>query len=341
MDERDGVVIDWADLRRLDTREMAWEDFDGLAGTRIKVLSADERGNPMVFLQWIPPGGFPSVELPHRHYHSTVREFAYVLDGDLPHWEYASADGPGEMVVYKQGFFMNRLPGSIHGLEPGPTSQVGCTVLFWRDGVGTMVDEPEFASEGDRRGPLLPPRPRPPRSVTGPWPDGGVVLDRPDVTLLDHAARCRGRTSPACEGARVKILLARRAGQRRDRLALKSGCRRGRSRASSCRTATTHTVRSASSASWSPGSCRTGEYRNAEQQQGETWSSCARASSWSAGPGACTGSRLEDLKASATGCVLLQWRDGVRELPQRAGGRGGDDRRPLWRVSASCGRSSR
>ncbi len=90
----------------------------------------------MVFIHWLPAGGFPSVEPPHRHYHRSVREFAYVLSGELPHWEYANGRGAaGEMVLFREGFFMDRRPGSIHGLEPGPVSSIGCTLLMWRDGL--------------------------------------------------------------------------------------------------------------------------------------------------------------------------------------------------------------
>src|SRR5262249_23239009 len=54
--KRSGVVIDRPDLTILDTRQMEWEEFSGLEGARIKVLSRDDDGEPSVFLVWLPPG---------------------------------------------------------------------------------------------------------------------------------------------------------------------------------------------------------------------------------------------------------------------------------------------
>jgi len=299
VDELNGVVIDWHDLRRLDTRAMPWQDFAGLAGTKIKVLSRDERGNPMVFLQWIPPGGFPSVELPHRHYHGTVREFAFVLDGELPHWEYADADSPGEMVVFKQGYFMDRRPGSIHGLEPGPTSPTGCTILMWRDGVGTMVDEPEFAAET-----VDVPYPA---GGAAPWSvlrpaGGGVVLDRPDVTLLD-TREMPWEGFAGLEGSRVKMLSRDAAGNGVTWLIwlpadIPSVGRPHR-----------HYHRTIHEFSYMvAGELPHWEYRDAAQQRGDLVV-VREGFFMERQPGSVHG--LEEGPSAAVGCVLLQWRDGV------------------------------
>jgi hypothetical protein len=87
-------------------------------------------------------------DLPHRHYHRTVREYGFTISGELPHWEYENAEQEdGELVVFREGYYMDRAPGSLHGLEPGPTSAVGCVVLMWRTGRGTWVDEPTFDEE--------------------------------------------------------------------------------------------------------------------------------------------------------------------------------------------------
>lgn len=182
----DGVVIDWPDLHRFDTRAMRWEEFPAIAGTKVKVLTRDDAGHPSTFIQWLPPGELEGVALPHRHFHRTVTEYAYVLSGDLPHWEYGSAEEEhGQLVVFREGYFMERRPGSIHGLEPGPVSETGVTILFWRDGTGTMVDEPDFAQETEElsfsagwQPPATPPEPLAPQA-------GGVVLERPDVRILD------------------------------------------------------------------------------------------------------------------------------------------------------------
>jgi hypothetical protein len=295
----DGIVIDWPDLRRLDTREMPWADFPGLAGTKIKVLSRDEQGTPMVFLQWIPPGGFPSVALPHRHYHRSVREFAYVLDGELPHWEYESPDDAGEMVLFREGLFMDRRPGSIHGLEPGPVSAVGCTLLMWRDGTGTMVDEPDFAEQTvdvpyPAGGAL-------PWSVRAGGP-GGVVLDRPDVTLLD-TREMQWEDFPGLEGARVKMLSRDDAGNGVTWLIWLPGelPSVGRPHRHYHRTIREFSFMLA-------GELPHWEYRDAEQQQGDL---VVVREGWfmERQPGSVHG--LEVGPSSETGCVLLQWRTGV------------------------------
>ncbi len=294
-----GVVIDWADLRRLDTRAMRWDDFPGLSGTKIKVLSRDEHGNPMVFLQWMPPGAGLEVELPHRHYHRSVREFAYVLSGELPHWEYASADAPGQLVVFKEGMFMDRRPGSIHGLEASPTSAIGCTLLFWRDGVGTMIDEPEFGAE----------------TVTVPYPGGaalpsapitsgadGVVLERSDVTLLD-TREMPWEDFAGLAGAQVKMLSRDDAGNGMVWLIWLPG------EIPSVNRPHRHYHRTIREFSYLVnGELPHWEYRNAEQQQGDLVV-VREGFFMEREPGSIHG--LEEGPSSAIGCVLLQWRDGV------------------------------
>ena len=201
MKNADGVVIDWSDLTRLDTRSMAWEKFPGLDGTAIKVLSRDDDGNPMVFLHFMPPGELPGVELPHRHFHRTVTENAFVLAGELPHWEYATAQDSGELVLLREGFFMDRRPGSIHGLEPGLSSSIGCVILMWRDGTGTMVDEPDFAEETAD----VPYAARPAPAGRFRPELAAVVRDRQDVTLLD-TRELAWEPFPGLAGAKVKVL---------------------------------------------------------------------------------------------------------------------------------------
>ena len=46
-----------------------------------------------------------------------------------------------------KGFYMHRRPGSLHGLEPGPESDTGCLILFWRDAIGNWLDDPNAAEE--------------------------------------------------------------------------------------------------------------------------------------------------------------------------------------------------
>jgi hypothetical protein len=144
----DGTVLQRDDLRIVDTREMFWDAYDGLSGTKIKVLSRDAEDLPSTSLIWLPPGDLPSVELPHRHYHKTAHEFLYVLEGELVIWEYAdAAQQEGDLIVGRPGYFMNRRPGSVHGLEAGVSTPTGAVVIEWRTAPGTYVEEPLAAGE--------------------------------------------------------------------------------------------------------------------------------------------------------------------------------------------------
>jgi hypothetical protein len=144
----------------------------------------DAAGEPRVLLFYLPPH-FEVPHLPHRQYHRTVEEFGYVFAGELPHWEYREAGQQhGTFVRHRPGLFTHRLPGSIHGLEPGATSRVGCTRLIIRTGTGNWIGEPDFEDETV----TVPYEPRwRPRGepVEGPPGDGGVVVDWPDLRILD------------------------------------------------------------------------------------------------------------------------------------------------------------
>jgi hypothetical protein len=140
-----GVVID--------TREMEWErmgqwdEFAGLRGGAQKVLLRDEQGLPLIDLSYLP-AGFLVPELPYRHYHSTVHEFMFGIWGELPHWEYESADAPGTLYTRRSGHFMHRLPGSIHGMEANqPSTKVGACGLEWRTGTGVLMNDPGWDEE--------------------------------------------------------------------------------------------------------------------------------------------------------------------------------------------------
>jgi hypothetical protein len=145
-----GVVMSRPDYILLDTREMEWEDFQGIDGCKVKVLTRDEQGEPMICLIWFPaaPHGWTGDDLPHRHYHKSVIEWAFCLSGGLPGWEYENAEQKkGDPVEMREGYFMYRLPGSIHGQEPGPHSATGALMLIGRNGTGNNMNEPNFQAE--------------------------------------------------------------------------------------------------------------------------------------------------------------------------------------------------
>jgi quercetin dioxygenase-like cupin family protein len=299
-------VIERADLLLLDTREMPWEDFDGLAGAKVKVLSRDERGNAMVMLVWLPPGELPGVALPHRHYHRTITESTFLLSGELPHWEYESAEQDhGEMVRFREGYFMERRPGSIHGLEPGTTSATGCVVLMWRDGVGNWLSEPEAGVETVDvpydRGASAPESGGGDRSGTEPGDGPGTVVRRRDVTILDTRAM-PWLPFEGLRGAQVKVLARDERGDHRVILVfmppgLRAGARRHRHYHRTVREFAL--VVSGELPHW--------EYEDASQTDGELVI-FRQGYFMDRRPGSIHGN--ECTVTSPTGCVILMWREG-------------------------------
>src|SRR5579884_3178759 len=117
---RSGELYNRNRTRLLDTREMAWTDDPQLG--KVKILARFESGEPSVFLLWLAPGGRLE-SLPHRHYHRTVGEYHFVLEGEQPTWIYDNAEqgeGEGHRFLLRPGCFLGRDPGpeGIHGREP-------------------------------------------------------------------------------------------------------------------------------------------------------------------------------------------------------------------------------
>jgi mannose-6-phosphate isomerase-like protein (cupin superfamily) len=136
--------------RLIDTRAMPWEDHPEIG--RIKVLARFETGEPSVFLLWLPPGAAAGDGRPHRHYHRTVAEHHFVLEGEQPTWVYDDAgqgEGEGHPFLLRPGHYLGREPGpeGLHGREPAATSPTGCVMLVWRSGVGNFVREASAAGE--------------------------------------------------------------------------------------------------------------------------------------------------------------------------------------------------
>jgi len=174
-------------LTALDTRELPWEP-NGFERAFRKVLTVDGSGAPAAFISYLPGHFSSGHDLPTRHLHHRVHEFSFSLGGEYPIWQYRdAAQQHGALTILRPGYFFSRLPGSLHGREPGPISHVGFTSLTWRDGTGNWMFEPEFASE----------------SAFVDYADGwhansaaadlaadadGVVLRWPDLTVLDTRA---------------------------------------------------------------------------------------------------------------------------------------------------------
>jgi hypothetical protein len=174
--EESGVVYDNGTVRWIDTRAMDWMPSSA-RGRLQKVLARNAVGEPTVYLEFIPPGPLE----PFRQYHKTVRQFAYVLGGDLPFVEYPSPDADhGELVVAKQGWFLERRPRSVYGVESGMSAVAGSTILHVRDGSGTWEEDSSFSSETVQ----LAPAEVPGETFRAAAGADGVVLDRAGARWL-------------------------------------------------------------------------------------------------------------------------------------------------------------
>ncbi|NKB43892.1 MAG: hypothetical protein GKS03_06390 [Alphaproteobacteria bacterium] len=130
--------------------EVDWVDDPDIPGFKQKILSRDDETGAVTRLWFVPPNWGEDVfdGKPDRHYHKTVVERGFQLYGDFPHWEFNSVeDFDGDLYVFKRGLFMDRPPGSLHGLRPEPRSQAGAVILYWNTGRGASIKEEAFAEE--------------------------------------------------------------------------------------------------------------------------------------------------------------------------------------------------
>lgn len=200
----DGGVA-WAD-----TRDMPWEPFGGFDLGRLKRLHLDADGAPLVMIVWLPPGDL-GIELPHRHQHRTTFECAYQLGGDLPHAEWERPTDDHEIVVFREGFFMNRAPGSLHGNE-WIFSDAGTHILMWRSGTGNWLDEPNATEETllvDVDEPFI--RRSWGDALTARWGDG-IVLDRAGARIIS-TREMAWTALPEPRGAKMRVLAHDQAGE--------------------------------------------------------------------------------------------------------------------------------
>src|SRR5262249_13102226 len=103
----DGVVLENEWVTLVDTRAMRWEPVHGMPGAMIKTMVRGPAGEPLVYITWAPPrlGGGES----ERHFHRTVREYHFVLEGEVPIWEYDSPEQQhGDFVLFREGYYMDR-----------------------------------------------------------------------------------------------------------------------------------------------------------------------------------------------------------------------------------------
>jgi len=121
----------WKPLRVINTDKMPWE------ATSLwfkKVLFLDNKTGSHFLLLYVPTGW----EGGANHYHFW-HEWAYILSGDLTNSDYASPDQKkGSLLQFREGYYLDRPPYSLHGAEPGrlPT-QIGSTLIIMEEGPGS------------------------------------------------------------------------------------------------------------------------------------------------------------------------------------------------------------
>jgi hypothetical protein len=144
-----GVIVERDDLLVLDTRATEWIDppegemFHG-TGAKFRALTRHPDGWARIYQVFLPPGirGVGHGGAPDRHYHRTVQEWVYVIFGELSLIEFDGAeDLVGQPVTLKAGYFLERKPGSVFGLDPDRPSPTGAMLLEWRTGPGSSTSE--------------------------------------------------------------------------------------------------------------------------------------------------------------------------------------------------------
>lgn len=131
------VVLETPGVRILDTRALDWEPHPAVQGARRKVLSRDADGRPVVMLTWFPPGMRHVPRVADPHWKDDVAEYGYVLSGELPMREYAGADDTeGIPVMLQAGHYIDRRPGSVHGVDRSVEQDVGFLWLQWYEWTG-------------------------------------------------------------------------------------------------------------------------------------------------------------------------------------------------------------
>jgi hypothetical protein len=140
-----GIRLTTDFVRVVDSREMTWEDHPLLPGARLKALSRRADGDPTVAIVGIPAGPYPAAMLPWRGTND-FRELLYVLEGELHLRQY---DGPdddeGIPVVLREGFWVDRRPGSVFGFDAGECTPSGVTYLTFR-----LRDDATLVKERDK-----------------------------------------------------------------------------------------------------------------------------------------------------------------------------------------------
>jgi hypothetical protein len=130
----------------IDTDRMKLEPLPNHPGASRKVLLRDDSGG-FVQISYGPPGFTEKLRDlilsgPHRHYHRTVTERHYVLDGDYPVWHWSSPGGAGTLSRVVRHDYLENRPMTLHGITSDATPEQGWKILQWANGPGTEIYEP-------------------------------------------------------------------------------------------------------------------------------------------------------------------------------------------------------
>lgn len=115
----------------LDSRALPWQPHPLLPGVRYKALSR-RGGEPTIHILGLPAGPAPAGLAGWRGSHR-YRELTYVLEGELRLRVFAGPhDADGEELVLREGYWIDRRPGSVYGFGDGELTPSGCVLLTVR-----------------------------------------------------------------------------------------------------------------------------------------------------------------------------------------------------------------
>ncbi len=124
-----------------DIQSMPWEKGPALrlsGDWRLKVLDHD--AGRRVALAYLPPD---RVSKESRHTHK-FRQWFYFLGGDTPVFDYQSPDQKkARLAILRQGYFLDRPPGSVHGEEGNPRTQAGFLFLMYLGTSAPVINIPD------------------------------------------------------------------------------------------------------------------------------------------------------------------------------------------------------
>jgi hypothetical protein len=214
---RAGGRVETPGLTVTDTRSLDWQAADWFLPSAIRnPLSLDEDGDAIISMGWL--SGATSLLRPaaagrrSRSYHQG-RELYFCLGGELPFAEY-DRDGTERRVVLREGYWIDRGPGGVHGGGDGPPP-VAVNSIGWM-----MADEDAFVGVRESRDLVevlageVPPPPSAEPAPAATVEAAAVKLDRPgiDGVRIVSSRELSWEPHPFLPGARIKPLSRRRDG---------------------------------------------------------------------------------------------------------------------------------